>query len=90
MSELKITDTKTELLTILAEECAEVIVECSKIQRFGNETTTLEAELGDVLCMMELLQKYDLINWHNVEQCAQAKEMKLRRWSNIFKGEKNE
>jgi len=83
MSVNKITDSKTELLTILAEECAEVIVECSKIHRFGNDTQSLEAELGDLYCMMELLQKHDLISWQNIEACAQAKENKLRKWSNL-------
>jgi NTP pyrophosphatase (non-canonical NTP hydrolase) len=39
---------KEECLTILMEECGEVIQEASKIMRFGNDTSKLTKELGDL------------------------------------------
>jgi len=36
-----IKDKHQEILQILSEECAEVIVEVSKIKRFGNDYTAL-------------------------------------------------
>ena len=57
-------DTK-EILTILQEECAEVIVEVSKCFRFGPDQMMegvdvtnmqrLQKELGDLQAMIELL-----------------------------------
>ena len=60
----QINDHQEECLTILIEECAEVIQIASKIKRFGligkntNSTLTnlenLEAELGDVLALIDM------------------------------------
>ena len=52
---LKHNDSATELLTILQEECAEVIQEASKIKRFGQtseNTDRLAKEVGDLVCMI--------------------------------------
>ena len=81
-----------ELLTVLAEECAEVIVECSKIKRFGpnseynGETALerLEKEIGDLMCMIELLHKHDMVSYIGVEDAAEAKYEKLKKWSNLI------
>lgn len=80
---MSIQDKNHELLTIFMEECAEAIVEASKVMRFGNDTQTLESEVGDLFCMINLLHKYDLISWTNVEYCAEAKYEKLKQWSNL-------
>jgi len=77
-----------ELMVILMEECAEVSIEASKMIRFGySKSDTLEAEVGDLMCMLNLLHEYDLISWDNVESCADAKREKLKRWSNLSLGD---
>ena len=81
-----------ELLTILMEECAEVTIECSKIIRFGpnseynGETALerLEKEIGDLICMIELLHKHDMVSYIGVEDASEAKYEKLKKWSNLI------
>lgn len=86
-------DTK-EILVILQEECAEVIVEISKCFRFGPdqmmagvEVTNiqrLEKELGDLLAMVELLTDKDVgVNTEGLELAKKAKFEKLKLWSNL-------
>ena len=83
---------REEILTILMEECAEVIVEASKIKRFGESSvyegqTTLdrlEKELGDLYCLIDLLHGEDMISYTKLDEYANAKHEKLRKWSNLF------
>ena len=83
---------KEELLTILMEECAEVIVEASKIKRFGESSVhegrtaldNLEKELGDLQCIIELLQAEDMVSFDKMDEYARMKEEKLKKWSNLF------
>jgi hypothetical protein len=83
-----------EVLIILQEECAEVIVDISKCFRFGpdqimegqelSNIQRLEKELGDVQAMIELLQ--DLKVGVTKQGCSQAKQQKfkkLKQWSNL-------
>lgn len=75
-----------ELLTITMEECAEVIVECSKIKRFGplkDNIQSLEKELGDLMCMVMLLEEAGLMDATNVEFAIKNKRDKLKKWSNL-------
>jgi len=84
---LKHNDSSTELLTILQEECAEVIVEISKVKRFGQEKKNIDRlakEVGDLVCMIELLQNWEVVSHCAVEDARQEKYSKLRRWSNLF------
>jgi NTP pyrophosphatase (non-canonical NTP hydrolase) len=87
-------DTK-EILTILQEECAEVIVEVSKCFRFGPdqmmegvEVTNmqrLEKELGDLIAMIELLNDKNIgVSKEGLELAKKAKFEKLKQWSNII------
>lgn len=81
-----------ELLNILQEEAAEVIQAVSKIKRFGWESTYagptnrahLTEELGDLLCMIQLLIKNKLIDPIELQHYADLKEGKLKKWSKIF------
>lgn len=76
-----------ELLTILMEECGEVIQRASKIIRFGADKDNVEAfekELGDLQCMIDLCQEYDLISFSQVDEFAEAKREKLKKYSSIF------
>lgn len=80
-----------EILTILQEECAEVIQASTKIQRFGlssewNGSTTLESlekELGDLLCMIDLLLLAGIIDQDKLDLNKSKKLAKLKIWSSI-------
>lgn len=79
-------DEKEELLVIFMEECAEASVEASKIIRFGQndeEIGSLAREIGDLVCMINLLEEYGLINRNKTNQYALAKREKLKKWSNL-------
>lgn len=76
----------TELFVVTMEECAELIQELSKNIRFGWSYTNkdrLTQEVGDVVCMINLLQKQGFINSIDVAKAAQRKSEKLKKWSNI-------
>lgn len=84
--------TNDEIFSILQEECAEVIQAVSKCRRFGMDTNyagmgtnrqLLEAELGDVLAMIDLLIKHEEVNRPLIEIAKMNKMEKLRRWSSI-------
>lgn len=85
----------TEVLSILQEECAEVIQAVSKVRRFGfyanhpQRTTTnqeeLEEELGDLLAMIELLTKDNFLNQGAVQQHKLNKINKLQQYSKVWK-----
>ena len=86
-------DTK-EILTILQEECAEVIVEVSKCFRFGPDQMMegvdvtnmqrLQKELGDLQAMIELLIDNKVgITTQGLKEAKKAKFEKLKIWSNL-------
>lgn len=82
-------------MTILQEECAEVITSISKCKRFGLHTlipftetketnmSRLSKELGDVLAMIDLLVEQKLVTNQELEEYKQSKIEKLKKWSNI-------
>ncbi len=79
-------DEKEELLVIFMEECAEASVEASKVIRFGRndeEVGSLAREIGDLMCMINLLEEYGLVNRNQINQYALAKKEKLKKWSNL-------
>lgn len=78
-----VSNMRDELLTIMMEECAEVIVECSKIIRFGNDGTALAKELGDLQAMVDLAQRFDLVSYTDIEEQIPKKLNKLRSWSKL-------
>jgi len=76
-----------ELLTIMMEECGEVIQACSKIIRFGateEKLKELEKELGDLFQMMELAHQYDLVSWTGIDEASAAKAEKLKKYSSLM------
>lgn len=81
-----------ELLTILMEECGEVIQAASKIIRFGGDEDyngetgyeILERELGDLQCMVGLLQDAGKVHPHQMSEAAAKKFQKLQKWSTLF------
>lgn len=79
-------DEKEELLVIFMEECAEASVEASKVIRFGRndeEIGSLSREVGDLICMINLLEEYGLINRNQINKYALDKKEKLKKWSNL-------
>jgi len=85
------TPQQREILLIAQEECAEVTQAISKIFRFGIDAEYLERtnrqrledEVGDLLCMIDLMKKFDLINDEKVDLAKSKKLVKLKQWSNI-------
>jgi NTP pyrophosphatase (non-canonical NTP hydrolase) len=81
-------DKLQELLTITMEECGELIQECSKAIRCENyhNNDKLTEEVGDVMCMIDLLHEYDLISWDDVDARVLEKKKKLKKWSDLLDG----
>ena len=73
-----------ETLVILMEECGEVIQECSKILRFGNDTSKLAKELGDLQMMINLTSRNLGIDSVKVGVYANEKREKLKKYSDII------
>ena len=78
-----------EILTILQEECAEVIQAVSKVRRFGEagNIEQLEQEIADVLCMINLAYRHGIMvkNEERVQNRITVKEERLKMFSSIFK-----
>lgn len=83
MSDTIIKDREVEILTILMEECGEVIQECSKILRFGNDYSKLEKELADLQAMVSLLHSDDRVSYTEMDIYEQQKFEKLKKYSNL-------
>jgi len=85
-------EVQKEIMLIAQEECAEVVQAISKIFRFGFSGTHkgktnkehLEEEVGDLVCMLELMREEGLIDWSNVITCSEHKRIKLKKWSGIY------
>lgn len=89
---MKIGDRELEVLLIAQEECAEVVQAISKLLRFGPNSTwndrsnqeRLEEEIGDLMCMIELMEQRGIIDSEFVRRAKTAKYHKLEKWSNIM------
>lgn len=77
-----------EIMTILAEECAEVIVEISKVKRFGMSENhgRLVKELCDLQCMIDLMKEFEVVHVSTEEKLENIfqKRQKLKKFSRIF------
>jgi NTP pyrophosphatase (non-canonical NTP hydrolase) len=83
-----------EALGILQEECAEVIVEVSKCDRFGMDSVhyktgllhskMLEMEVGDVLAMVDILIEQGVLDVNELDIAKANKKEKLKVWSKIY------
>jgi len=89
----EINEANREILLITQEECAEVTQAISKVFRFGMEDTHngesnrehLEEEIGDLMCMIDLLIDNGIVSESAVMAAKNEKLNKLMTWSNIFK-----
>jgi NTP pyrophosphatase (non-canonical NTP hydrolase) len=88
MSESGLTPYQDEVLTILMEECAEVVQEICKIKRFGyteqshhikgkTHSECLEQEIGDIIACVQLLKDANI--GISADRLAAAKERKLAK-----------
>lgn len=90
-------DVKREILLITQEECAEVTQAISKVFRFGfdsvhkgvNNRQHLEEEIGDLMCMIDLMIDNGIVSEAAVMTAKNEKLNKLLTWSKIF-SEKDE
>jgi NTP pyrophosphatase (non-canonical NTP hydrolase) len=88
---VKMNDVNMEIMLIAQEECAEVTQAISKVFRFGidgvhNGATNkqrLEEEVGDLLCMIEMMIEKNIIDSEAVAKAGVEKKNKLAKWSNI-------
>lgn len=88
---VKMDNVNNEIMLIAQEECAEVTQAISKVFRFGiggvhNGATNkqrLEEEVGDLLCMIEMMIEKNIIDGQAVAQAGLKKKEKLAKWSNI-------
>lgn len=77
-----------EILTILQEECAEVIQAVSKVKRFGmyHNIENLQKELADLQCMIDISYEFVLVSSDPADifkKIAEKRE-KLKIYSKIF------
>ena len=84
-------NTLQQLMTITMEECGELTQRCSKIMRKyetldlieEEERVKLVEELGDVFCMMELMVDHNITDWIELQERADVKLEKLKKWSTL-------
>ena len=77
----------TELLVITMEECGDMIEACSKALRcedYINNDRLIE-EVGDVLCMIDIMKEKGLLNERDLNNRIQLKKLKLAQWTNLVK-----
>tara|TARA_R100001230_G_C5581679_1_gene100438 strand:+ start:392 stop:640 length:249 start_codon:yes stop_codon:yes gene_type:complete len=75
-----------ELMVVTMEECGELIQACSKAIRrdkYYDNKKILE-EVGDVMCMLELMHEFDLFSWDDVDARVEVKREKLKKWSKLI------
>lgn len=76
-----------EMLVITMEECGELTQACSKYIRSSGRAKyrqNLREEVGDVMCMIEILKMAGMVTDKQIESRMEEKRKKLEKWSNIF------
>jgi NTP pyrophosphatase (non-canonical NTP hydrolase) len=78
---------REEMLVITMEECAELIQACSKMIRFDEpcDYKQLQEEIGDVMCMLEILKDGGLVTEEQIQRRMAVKKEKLIEWSLLFR-----
>ncbi len=76
---------KEEIVTILAEECAELIQEIMKMKRKNDYASSpFMNEVADVLLMIDLAKQAGMISEEQLNARKLIKRNKLKQWSNLF------
>ena len=76
-----------EMLVITMEECGELTQACSKYIRSKGRAKyrqNLRDEIGDVMCMIEILKMAGLVTDEQIQTRIEDKTKKLKKWSKIF------
>ena len=76
-----------EALICTMEECGEVIQACSKMIRTDGDAKyhkNLQDEIGDVMCMIEILHMAGLLDEKKLLRRMKNKKRKLEKWSTLF------
>ena len=82
-------DKDQQRMVITMEECAELQMVCSKILRQGSSVTDeklneLTEEIGDVYCMIELMQEHGFVKHKDIISRSKVKREKLKKWSDLI------
>jgi len=79
-------DALLQLMVITMEECGELVQACSKAIRKDNhrENQLLKEEIGDVYAMLQLLVKFDIVSWEELDERVKVKNKKLSKWSELI------
>ena len=82
-------DALLQLMVITMEECGELIQACSKAIRKDNhrDNQLLKEEIGDVYAMIQLLVKFDIVSWDELDERVKVKNKKLSKWSELIDDE---
>ena len=82
-------DALLQLMVITMEECGELIQACSKAIRKDNhrDNQLLKEEIGDVYAMIQLLVKFDIVSWDELDERVKVKNKKLSKWSELIDNE---
>ena len=80
---------RQEMLVITMEECAELSQACSKLIRFQDDRSeqdilNLQDEIGDVMCMIDIMKHSGLVSEEQIEERKKVKKEKLMKWSLLF------
>ena len=80
---------RQEMLVITMEECAELSQACSKLIRFEDDRSeqdiaNLQDEIGDVMCMIDIMKHSGLVSEEQIEERKKVKKDKLMKWSLLF------
>ena len=91
--ENSVINTFQQLMTISAEECAELTQVCMKVMRKYDNMKDMSVdkwreklveEAGDVLCMIELMVEHGLLTNEELGARVTVKRDKLKTWSNLI------
>ena len=82
-------DALLQLMVITMEECGELVQACSKATRKDNhrDNQLLKEEIGDVYAMIQLLVKFDIVSWDELDERVKVKNKKLSKWSELIDDE---
>ena len=62
-------------MVITMDECGELVQACSKAIRKDNhrDNQLLKEEIGDVYAMIQLLVKFDIVSWDELDERVKVK-----------------
>ena len=82
-------DALLQLMVITMEECGELVQACSKAIRKDNhrDNQLLKEEIGDVYAMIQLMVKFDIVSYDELDERVMVKNCKLSKWSELIDDE---